>query len=87
MSLGDLLARLDAIIEMEADGIPDVVKDFFIGFTLWIPSLKFRAECCVAIIIFFKLLLKSGNCACLNFPYVFFDENIISVSTILFACP
>jgi hypothetical protein len=38
---------------MEADGIPDIVKDFFIGFTLCITSLKFRAECCVAILIFF----------------------------------
>jgi hypothetical protein len=53
LCLGDFLSRFDAIIEMEADGIPDIVKDFFIGFTLCITSLEFRAECGITIIIFF----------------------------------
>jgi hypothetical protein len=52
MYFGNLVSRFDPIIEMESDGILDIVKDFFTGFTLCITTKKFREECSVAIFIF-----------------------------------
>ena len=63
LRLGNLLSRFDAIIKMETDGIPDIIKDFFIGFSLCVTSLEFRAECGIDIFIFFQLLQKNGNCS------------------------